>query len=271
MILAYWRNIFGYFFIGIFSFVIFSCCGCESNTSPNNLTEAYQYIEKKEWSAAERYLELYLREEERLDLRFEAWNKLLEVGGYLTYNDNWLISCLEEMYSEFEDQPEQMKSILWRLALAYDRIRNYNKSIEYWEKLFIQPGLSVEQQANILRKLASSSVKIHRFDIANNYLKNCLELPLSSINRLECLLDRADIASSMGLFDEGASYALLVLESDEASIELKGKAGFILADIKEQQGNIQKAIELFKSIREYYPNAMVVDQRLQLLQAKNKH
>lgn len=262
---------FNHFLLVIFSFLIIFCCGCESKPSPDNLAEAYQYIEKKEWSAAERYLELYLREEERLDLRFEAWNKLLEVGGHLTYNDKWTINCLEEMYSEFEEQTEHLKSILWRLASAYEHIRNYNKALEYWEKLFSQSGLSVEQQANILRNLAGVSVKLYRFDVANNYLKGCLELPLSLMMRLECLLDRADISSSMGFFDEGASYALIVLESDEASIELKGKAGFILADIKEQQGNIQKAIELFKSIREYYPNSMVVDQRLQLLQAKGKH
>lgn len=254
----------------ILSFFSISNLGCERKGYIDNFFEAQKCIEKNEWNAAERYLELYLREEEALDLRFNAWNTLLEVGKHLNYSESWIITCLEEMYSEFQEQLEPLKSILWQLASSYDSIKKYESSVKYWEKLFNQPKLSVEQQADILRKLATANVRLNRFDEADSFLNICLELPINEITKLQCLVDRADIASSRGLFDEGAYYALLVLNSENSSSELRGKAGFIFADIKEQQGDVQKAIEVFTAIRDLYPNELVIDQRLHLLQTKNK-
>lgn len=255
----------------VFSFVIIASCGCEQKSCVDSLFEAQKCIENREWNVAERYLESYLREEENLNLRFNAWNRLLTVGEHLNYNEHWMITCLEEMRSEFEGCPEQLKIILWRLATTYDYIKKYERSVECWEKLFNQPELPIEQQGNILRKLAVANMRLHRFEEADAFLTICLELSINQIAKLECLVDRADIASSRGLFDDGAYYARLVLEAEDSPSELKGKAGFILADIKEQQGDVQNAIEVFTAIRDLYPNEMVIDQRLQLLQTKNKH
>ncbi len=247
---------------------LFFFIACKNKEPVNSFTEAQQYMEKREWKSAEACLEKYLREEEQVQLRFEAWNALLYLGSQLNYTDRWKANYLEEMFVEFEKKQEYVTPILWQLVFVCEHARMYERSEFFGEKLLMQSGLSPEEQARVLRNLSTVNVKLRRFDRAEEQLNACLELPIQGVLRLECLLDKADVATCRDSFDEGKRYAQLILDSEEALETIKAKATFILADINEQQGNVKQAIELFRAIRDLYPNEMVVDQRLQTLQAK---
>ena len=57
---------------------------------------------------------------------------------------------------------------------------------------------------------------------------------------------------------------------DRVNSERKALAGFMLAEVYENMGEISKAVSLLKSLKETYPNPKVIDVRLAYLKKKSK-
>lgn len=70
---------------------------------------------------------------------------------------------------------------------------------------------------------------------------------------------------SMEHFARGADLARQILAMPGADKELKALAGFLLGDALEQQGRTADALAMFESVRETYPNEMVVETRIRQL------
>jgi predicted negative regulator of RcsB-dependent stress response len=69
--------------------------------------------------------------------------------------------------------------------------------------------------------------------------------------------------------DEARDQAIQVL-SMKVDDQLRGLAGFLLADVLEQQGLRAEALSRFESVRGLYPNDLVIDYRIAYLQQKLK-
>lgn len=242
--------------------------GCESLPLGNDLADAKKAIQSGDMSQAQKLLERHLRVEENPVVRWETWNTLLKATEQANPSSTWIVDYLETMLMEFEDSPEKSRVILQRLAEAHEVLRRFERAAETWTRLLEEPGLNPDEQAAVYRRLAKLSLRLRHFERAEDFLQSCMALPIASGKQAECLFDLADATSMRGDINHAAVLARQVMDMDDADTILKARAGFILADIKDEQGQNQEALALFESIKGIYPNELVVEKRIALLKKK---
>lgn len=245
--------------------------GCEKLPLTDDLQEAGTAIRDGDWGNAQKLLERCLSTVQDPEIRWEAWNRLLETSRHVQPGSRWIVDYLETMLIEFEDAPERSRDILRRLAEEHEQARRFEHAAETWTQLIETPGVPPEESLDIHLKLARIDLLLHRFEAAEEVLEACLELPVSSSRHAECLYDLADAAASRDKLEEAADLARQVMEIDGVSPELRARAGYILADVREQQGDFKGALELFETIQEDYPNKMVMEYRILTLKKRLKN
>ena len=177
---------------------------------------------------------------------------------------------LEAMLVEFEDNPERMRNVLYRMGEMQEASRQYERAVLTWFQLSTLPELSVEERLNIYKRLSFLQVILNRLQGAEDSLQECLSLPLPDSAKSECLYALADINLLRGNLDDSTVIAAQILDIQDISQELYGKTAFLLADIYEQQQKYAEALELFQSIRKSYPNPLAVGVRVEYLKTKIK-
>ncbi len=242
--------------------------GCIESPLSDDLTEARKAMREGEAVKAEKYLERYLQDESDPELRWEAWNELIEVLEYARRNGVWLTECLETMLVEFGTDQERTAAILARLGEESEKAGHMEKAAEYWARHIELSGDDFPQEVRVRRRLAGLYFRLRRFDAARKTLQECLTLPVKEGLRAECLYDLAENASTLEQLEEASGFAHQILRMEEVDSSLKSRAGFIVADIHEQRQQHGKALELFLSIRDDYPNPMAVDVRIEHLKKK---
>ncbi|MEG1609750.1 MAG: hypothetical protein RR317_01030, partial [Bilophila sp.] len=221
---------------------------CERVPFGDDLKDARKAMAQRDWASAEKYLERYLRTEEDPKHRWAAWKELLDVADQGNLGPDWVVDYLETMLVEFGDHPNRARVILRRLGDANETARRYERAARYFTLLLLEPGLPLEESVAIHRRLAALNTHLRRFDVAEEVLQSCLALPVGENLQAQCLFDLADTAAAREHLDEGERLALQVLEMHTASAELRGRAGFIVADIQEQRGQLSAAQKTFESI-----------------------
>ena len=244
--------------------------GCEKMPLTDDLQEAKTAMQQGEWGNAQKLLERFLSTAREPEERWDAWNRLIETSGHVQPGSRWVVDYLETMLMEFEDSPERARDILRRLAEAHEAARRFEHAAETWTQLIESPELPAEESVTVHRRLARIDLLLHRFDAAEDVLESCLELPVGSARHAECLYDLADAAASRDKTEQAATLARQVMDIDGVSPEIRARAGYILADIKEQSGDLKGALELFEAIKDAYPNEMVVDYRILTLKKQLK-
>lgn len=237
--------------------------GCRDMALESDVAEARQAVRAGELTRAEKLLERYLRTAQDKEERWVAWNMLLDVTAQSTPDSPWIVDYLETMLLEFEDSGERVHDILWRLATAHEARGRLGLAADAWTRLINEPGLSDDDKAGLLKRLARLHMRQRRFEEAGEALRACTALPgAGPARQADCLYDLADMAAGQDQFDTALTLARQVMELDGAPAELRARAGFILADIAEQRGRLDEAQALFASIRDTYPNELVIDARL---------
>lgn len=244
--------------------------GCDRSPLANDLSDARQAIREGDPARAEKYLERYLRTEDNPELRWEAWNELLDVVERGNQGTSWIVDGLETMLVEYEADPKRSADILFRLGEANEKTGRFERAAEYWSQYIEQPGLDPVRSAAVHRRLASLNFRLRRFEAAEENLHGCLALPVGEAVHAQCLYDLADNASTRELLDDADRFAHQVLDMDDAAPEIKSRAGFIVADIQEQRGQPGEALAMFETIRDAYPNPGAVDVRIAHLKKKVK-
>ena len=236
--------------------------GCGQLPLGDDLAAAAEASRLGEWSLAEKLLERYLRTAEDPEARWEAWNRLLDVSVKANPDNTWAVDYLDTMLLEFEDSGDRVRDILHRLALAHEARGHLDRAADTWTRLINEPDLQVDESAIIHRRLARIYLRQRRFGEAENVLQACLSLAAAPGRQAECLYDLADLASTQEYFDGAALLARQVMELDGVDPLLNARAGFILADALEQQGQKDEAMKQFIGIRDKYPNSRVIDARI---------
>ena len=235
----------------------------------SDLEGARLAMQQRDWPLAERLLERYLRGEENAQQRWEAWMRLVEIYSRINLEPDHALISLENMLQEFEADEEKSKLILLRLAEIYESRNQSSQALAAWERYAGLDGLSDQEAANAQRKLGSLHFRQGRFELAEDALQVCLALPVDEAFRAWCLYDLALADMAREMLDDALDQATRVL-SMKADDELRGLAGFLLADVLEQQGKLPEALTRFEAVRSLYPNSLVVDNRIVFLKKKLK-
>ena len=236
----------------------------------DDLEEARTALNEREWDVAARHLERFLRTAKEPDERWEAWNSLIDATERATQDRRWISGHLEAMLVEFGNDPERMRKILYRMGENQETSFQYERAVQTWIHLGALPGMSPEERLKIHLRLAFLQMRLNRLHGAEDTLHECLALPLPDKDKGDCLYALAGISMLRDDLDDVANIVARLLAIRDIAPELRGKAVFLLADIYEQQQQVAKALQLFSSIRETYPNPPAVDVRIEQLKDRTK-
>jgi hypothetical protein len=236
----------------------------------SDLDEATFAMHEGEWQRAEKYLERFLITETDVEERWQAWQKLLEANERAGQDKRWINDYLETMLVEFRSNPERQRSILRRMAELQEAARDYDQAITSWMQLVSIPDTSADESLEIYKRLASLQMRAKRFQGAEDSLHECLSLPLSDEQKVDCMYSLAELGFLRDEQEESVSSIQHILEMSDIPPLVQARTVFLLADMREQQQRYPEALDLFESIRDIYPNQQAVDVHINYLKKRLK-
>ena len=243
--------------------------GCDrAQILADDLADARAAVAERDWPLAERLLERYLREEKPADRygagaegRWEAWQLLLQVLNSASPESRASLEVLAAMRAEYEDDDMRMADILERMGLACESLRRYGQAAEAWSAYTGLAGIGGARRVEGFRHLAAMQFSQRRFEAGEESLAQCLALPLPDHDKVRCMLDLADQNMARERWQEVADLCQQILDSGPDT-EVRGLAGYLLADALEQLGRPAEALRQFEQARDAYPNPAVMDNRI---------
>ncbi len=247
--------------------------GCDGPAlKGDDLSQAREAVSQRQWSLAERLLERYLRESQDsqdADSRWEAWQQLLVVVNAAGQEPRASLEYLETMQEEYLDDDARSAIILKRMAEVYEGLHRYGRAVDMWSAYIGLGGLSPQQVLEGHRRLAAMQFSLRRFDAGEDTLQQCLALPLPDHDKIMCMYDLADQNMARERWQEVSGLSQQILDSDPDQ-NVRGLAGYLLADALEQLGKNGEALKQFELARDAYPNPSVIDNRIAHLRKKLK-
>ena len=247
--------------------------GCDGPAlKGDDLSQAREAVSQRQWSLAERLLERYLRESQDsqdADSRWEAWQQLLVVVNAAGQEPRASLEYLETMQEEYLDDDARSAIILKRMAEVYEGLHRYGRAVDMWSAYIGLGGLSAQQVLEGHRRLAAMQFSLRRFDAGEDTLQQCLALPLPDHDKIMCMYDLADQNMARERWQEVSGLSQQILDSDPDQ-NVRGLAGYLLADALEQLGKNGEALKQFELARDAYPNPSVIDNRIAHLRKKLK-
>ncbi len=273
----------------VFVAVLLAACvlmGCTSDKKQQDALEsARQAYAIGHFSEAERIYQHYIEAYPEGQNRWEAWNRLVDISVNVLNDYEKAANMLDSVYLEFGDDPKRAWELLSRLAEMYEAMHRYGDAVRVWKRALSLPYLGEEQRGMVYLRIAKTLRFQQEFSQCDEILHVCVEESeqpntkalclYESAQGLDFLLRRAQ-AQQLGAGEQKLDLSALqqrlknVLETiralQDVDAERKALATFLLADLLESQGKRKQARELFASIRETYPNPMVVETRLEQLE-----
>lgn len=262
---------------------LLSACLEERGGTPDELAQAREYMLNRDFMEAEKSFERYLRANPNGKERWEVWNKLVELALNVRHDRNAAIELLRAMQQEYSGSlpvpetvadPETLRGyrriISDRLAYQYEQALYYEGAVELWGALAKDVDATPVQKADSLRNLARIYLRRLEFESAKGSLTLCIEMEIPQSAKSDCQYDLADLYMIMDDMDSGIRALRSLLEQEGMDNDKRVMSIFMLADALEQQGNKESALGLFESIRFTYPNAKVVEARIEYLKNSKK-
>lgn len=251
----------------------FALAGCDGTAlKGDDLSQAQEAVSQRQWSLAERLLERYLREaqdSQDADSRWEAWQQLLVVVNAAGQEPRASLEYLETMLEEYMDDDARSAVILQRMAEVNEGLHRYERAVDVWNAYIGLGGLSAQQVLEGYRRLAAMQFSLRRFDAGEDTLQLCLALPLPDHDKIMCMYDLADQNMARERWQDVADLSQQMLDSDPDQ-NVRGMAGYLMADALEQLGRSSEALKQFELARDAYPNPSVIDNRIAHLRKKLK-
>lgn len=260
--------------------------GCPSHEEG---TDALQSARKAysigHFSEAERIYQHYLRAQPEGAQRWEAWNRLVEISVNVMGDYEKAAGLLNSMYLEFGDNPQRAWDLLTRLAAVHESMQRHMEAVKIWRRTLSLPQLTPQQRGEVFMRMATALRQEREYAEAGKVLEACVQEAQVPEVEGDCLYQYAQTLEIMVRRAQAQSldkeYAELDIPAVQERIkgllnrvrnlekldqERKAMATFLLADMLEAQGETKRARELFASIRETYPNPIVIKTRLENLQ-----
>lgn len=254
--------------------IIFLCqltaCKEESPPPVDKLSEARQAFAGKEFLDAERQYELYLQQNPEGSQRWEAWQRLVDIALSIRQDERLATDILEAMALEYNEDKIRGKESLKRLGDIYEAGHRWDQALDAWRRLLVFPGLSKVEQGELQLKLAKIYQLRSQNDLAATSLRACLDMETSPVVHASCLYELAQVFMMNEQAEQAKIYLTELGKMTDAPLEVKVLGAFALADFEEEQGNFQKSLDIFESIKKIYPNPEAVEARIQGLRQKVK-
>lgn len=250
------------FFVLFFLIFSLQCCSSNTNSESNIIQNARTAFLTGENIAAENFYKNYLKDFPNGEYRLEAWERIYDITVNLRKDKVNALPLLDAMLLEYANDKKLLPQIIQKLANLCSDLFQHEKSIELWIK-YIELEILTDSQRNLARlQLSKEYLLLKNFDLALQVLRMCIDDKDSEGVFSSCQIQEAQVLFRMNQYD-AATFLLLSLRSNypkQSNIYLD--ATFLLGDIFEILQNKTKAIEMYESILESYPNTRAVITRL---------
>lgn len=257
-------------FICLFVCIILFLYGCDNKLEiTDDFAKAKIEIQNSNWTEAERLLSRYLKEPDNTDLRWEAWNELINIINRAGSEPIITLEYLAAMLYEFEADKKKYKNILYKMGLLNEDIWLYDRAADVWLRYINLEDLNGEEAVNVHRRLAKIYYLSKLFESAEDILNNCLALNAPANMVAYCMYDLAELNVAQQRFVEASDLSIQILDM-EIDNKVKYLTLFLLADSLEQQEKYVESLSYFEQSKDIYPNVTVVIKRIEYLQEKIK-
>ncbi len=263
------RNLTHIFFL-LLTFLCLTACTDEPAKPDDDLFEARQAFARKEFLDAERQYERYLQQNPEGAQRWEAWERLVDIALSIRNDDRLATDILEAMALEYSEDPELGRVALLRLGEVYESGHRWEQALDAWKRLLAFPGLSKAEKGQLHLKLAKIFQLYSHNDLAVSNLRACLEMDTGVPVKAACLYELAIVFMMDDQGQQAKIYLVELGRLEGAPMEIKVLGAFALADFEEEQGNFQRSLDIFESIKSIYPNPEAVEARIRGLRQKVK-
>lgn len=242
-----------------------SLVACKQESSNGGLVQANKEYAQGNYLKAESLYERYLELNPQGGGRYDAWRRLADISLNVTGNNKKAASMLEAAYLEFAANDAYAGEILWRLAGVQTQLHNFEKAVETWRRLLeLHPPSTAK-----LWEAHWSLGKIYqfqgRYDMARESMLACVESAPNDVIRAKGMYELAQAYSLLKNRPQTRIWLEKVLEVEQAEAETKALASYLLSEILELDGDKVRARALLESIRDTYPNPLVIESRLKHL------
>lgn len=240
--------------------------GCSSSEDVDaDIAYARKAYASGHYTEAERVYQGYLQRRPEGRRRWEAWGRLLDISRNVYSSPEKSVDLLESMYLEFSEDDDKAWDILTDLAKEHASARQWSKAVDAWQRSLNIPKLPEERIPGVHLELADIYRKQREFHLALDALRTCESKAQNRQVRGECLYE---LAQTYDLMQQPAE-AIEVLEKlrgvEGLDAERHALATFLLADLKAAEGHTKEAVALLESIKDVYPNPLVIKTRLKQL------
>lgn len=255
-------------YIYLFLFIILIICGCDNKLErTDDFAEAKIEIQNSNWTEAERLISRYLKEESNKELRWEAWNELINIINRAGSEPVITLEYLAAMLYEFEADETKYKTILYKMGILNEDIWLYDRASDVWLRYIYLDNLNGEEAVNVHRRLAKIYYLSKHFESAEDILNNCLALDAPPDKVAYCMYDLVEHNVAQQRWEEATDLSMQLLDM-EIDHKVKYLTLFLLADSLEQQERFIQSLSYFVQSQEIYPNVAAVNKRIEFLKIK---
>ena len=241
--------------------------GCNSGSTPgaDDIDRARESYSKGLYLEAEKDYERYLQVEPQGPFRKEAWDRLSEIAIKIKADYDRAVVLLEAMYLELGTDPDEAWRIMFELGDVYAHLQNRAKAIESFEKCLLHAVDNPENTYKTQLRMARLYRSMGNYELVAATLDNCADNAVTDDAKGVCLYQLAQSYSFISNWSQSKRALESLLELSDLSSETRALSIFLLADIYENERNYEKTHELLMSIKDAYPNPLVIESRLSSL------
>jgi tetratricopeptide (TPR) repeat protein len=237
----------------------------EKAPGSHHLEMADAAFSRGEYLESERLYESYLQSNPEDDGRWTAWNRLLTISQTIRKSSPRSIQLLEAMHLEFIEDQTRLWEILVALGNEYRSQGEIEKGSAVYQKALAIAGRRTEEYVEVRFLLSDAQKKAGNFDMARTVLTEGLQTEMRAEERARMLLELSNILVYARDIEAAKATLEEILAMGLGEGEILILAVFSLGDLAEQQGEYQRARELFASIVHTHPNPAAVRSRLNSL------
>ena len=221
-------------------------------------------------TAAYQACDLYLRHSLGNANRWEVWNRMLQICLQREVDRELGVRILEAMAEEFVDDSARLRMVLLHQAEEEEKLQRLTEAAGTLGRLLALPDTSGGEIAEYSSRLGNVRFLQRDFPAAEAALKACVERLLPGLTAIRCLHELGALYRVQEKLEEAEETMQRVLDIPGISEEVRGRVVFELADVEYQFGRYDEARRLFESIRTAYPNPLVIEVRLRMLEDRQK-
>ena len=211
---------------------------------------------------AETAYERYLQDRPQGTSRELAWTRLLEIAQDVKDDPVKAASLLEAMVLEFGRDETKAFRMLSSLGGLYARQGDTAKALHSWERALELGVDDPDGVAHIYLQMARLYRRKGQYDLLAEVLLDGSTTATTPSLRAKCLYELAQAFSINQNWPQVIKYLGQIMTMKDVDEEQHSLAVYLLAEAYEHEHHIAKARELLQSIRETYPNPLVIEARL---------